>query len=329
MALTKDQAKKLLSEYEQTRSRNKRIAVDRKNRIYREIPRIKGIDEEIIEHSMTVTDLLIESLEDKYSLLQELELKLTSLKHEKLTLLAKSGYPKDYLEPIYTCSRCKDTGYIEGQKCTCYQKASLETAYQQSNLKDILSRENFNLFNFDYYSKDIDPDYGISPYENMVSIHRYCLDYVHSFNKSFSNLILYGHSGLGKTFLCNSIAKALLDQHYSVIYLTAFQLMRLFETYRFNKSEEAVSYEDIEEVYNCDLLIIDDLGSEVINSFTSSELFNCLNTRLLREKSTVISSNLGPSEWPKYYSNRIVSRIFGHYTTLAFFGEDIRLLKYN
>jgi len=163
----------------------------------------------------------------------------------------------------------------------------------------------------------------------MKSVHQICLDFVDTFDTAFNNLILYGHSGLGKTFLCNAIAKEILDSGHTVIYLSAFQLFRLFENYRFHKDEEIVTNDDIENIFQCDLLIIDDLGTEFLNALTRSELFNCLNTRLLNEKPTVISTNLAPNEWGDNYSERITSRIFGYYSQLMFIGSDIRLNRYH
>ncbi|MBC7959546.1 MAG: ATP-binding protein, partial [Vallitaleaceae bacterium] len=233
-----------------------------------------------------------------------------------------------YLDPSYECTICEDTGYNNNKKCQCFRQALINAAYEQSNLKSILLMENFSTFSFEFYSPEKNK-LGVSPLDNMKGVHNCCKRFVDEFDTSFSNLILYGQTGLGKTFLCNCIAKDVLDSGHSVLYLTAFKLFKLLEAYRFKDEEQEVSFEAIDDINSCDLLIIDDLGSEVINSFTSSELFNCLNTRLQGKKSTVISTNLDPSGWSKSYSERIVSRILGNFTPLRLLGEDIRVQKYN
>ena len=169
---------------------------------------------------------------------------------------------------------------------------------------------------------------NISPKENIKQIYSHCIRFIEQFDDNFDNLIFYGNSGLGKTFLCNCIAKDLLDRGKTVIYLTAFQLFQLFEQVRFNKDDEENSSRNyLDTIFTVDLLIIDDLGTEFSTSLTGSELFNCLNSRLLDKKHTIISTNLSPNDWQKQYSERIVSRIFGHYKALKLIGEDIRIQK--
>lgn len=328
MSMNPSAFNKIIKGYDQRKMRNQSLLKERKDKVFSEIPLLREIHNKVATLGLSTATAVMESPSKREAYLEDLADNIRLLSEHKKQLLVDHGYPADYLEPIYHCPDCQDTGYIGNMKCHCLKQAMISVAYEQSNLKNVLSKENFGTFSLDYYDSKPDPTLGISPRQNMLSILDQCLDFVEHFEKPFTNLILYGQSGLGKTFLCNAIAKALLDQGKTVVYLPSFQLFRLFENYRFHNDDQAFGYEEIANLYSCDLLIIDDLGTEVINTFTSSELFNCLNTRLLNQKSTVISTNLESREWSNQYSERIVSRIFGFYKPLRFIGTDIRLLKY-
>lgn len=199
----------------------------------------------------------------------------------------KAGLSADYLETSYKCPDCKDTGFIDGKRCHCFTQAAIDLVYTQSNLKSILLRENFSTFSFDYYSdKDINPATGLSSLATAKDAVAKCHDFIDHFDDTFSNLYFYGDTGIGKTFLSNCVAKELMDHGHSVIYFTAFQLFDILSKGVFAKDEEAIAAN--ENIFTCDLLIIDDLGTELTNSFTTSQLFLCLNERILHRKSTII-----------------------------------------
>lgn len=328
MSMTKSDFNKILRGYDQKQAKNKQLQKKRQAEAFQLVPKLEDIHKRISAIGLESILQAMKRPDQKDYFERELKESLSVLRMQKKALLTENGYPENYLDPVYDCSDCEDSGYIHNQKCHCLTQAIIDYSYEQSNLKSILDKENFSTFSFDYYSKEKDKKLGISPYENMESVHNLCTDFVNTFGKDFRNLILYGHSGLGKTFLCNAIAKEVLDNGNTVIYLSAFQLFRLFENYRFHKEEEIVTNDDIESIFLCDLLIIDDLGTEFNNALTKAELFNCLNTRLLNKKPTVISTNLAPSDWVNNYSERIISRIFGYYTQLKFVGSDIRLNRY-
>lgn len=328
MSLSSAQFKIILREYDYKRTKNAQEQRLRQEEIYDKISSIREIDGSMAKKGLEVSKLILLDPDKKPFYLESLRKELQNLKEQKQVLLVKQGYTKEYLDPVYDCALCQDTGYVNDHKCQCFKQSLINLAYEQSNINRILLQENFSTFSFDFYSPDKNKQ-GVSSLDNIKGVYNRCKRFVDEFDTTFANLILYGQTGLGKTFLCNCIAKEILDTSHSVLYLSAFKLFKILEAYRFKDEEQEISYEDVDDINTCDLLIIDDLGSEVINAFTSAELFNCLNTRLQGRKSTVISTNLDPSGWSKYYSERIVSRILGSFSPLRLIGEDIRVQKYN
>ena len=318
--------KQLIREYDSKRALNHRDDVARIKEIYEKIPKIKSIDEQL---NNTGVKLVKSMLKPNTSMSIEAFRKNTDdLNITKKMLLVESGYSPDYLEPKYDCKECKDTGFIGNSPCKCFKQSLINIAYEQSNLKHILALENFDNFTLDYYSTEKNPKTGISVYETMYQNQQICAGLIEKFETDKQNLLLYGPTGLGKTFLCNCIAKELLDQGYTVLYFTAPQLFKLFEESRFHREDMLEESKDIlSTLFDVDLLIIDDLGTESVTTITISDLFNVLNTRYLNQTSTIISTNLTPKDWKDRYSDRIVSRVFGNYEPLKFSGTDIRMIK--
>ena len=262
---------------------------------------------------------------------EHLHKKIQHLRQQRTDLLKEYGYPENYLQPAYTCPDCQDTGYINNQRCHCLKQASIDLVYTQSNLRNILQTENFSNLSFDYYSdsKDmIDPATQYTPLEAAQNAVAQCRNFIRSFEKpdDFQNLLIFGDTGIGKTFLSNCVAKELLDTGHSVIYFSAHQLFELLTDQQFGRTSQ-FSAADYRNIFDCDLLIIDDLGTEAINTMTTSQFFVCLNERILNHKSTLISTNLELTELATYYSERIFSRIFNNFTVLHLFGNDIRIQK--
>ena len=323
MALTNSQYDQFMHIYEQRRLDNEYRRRKRYESVIKKIPEIKALDDSISTLSVQQGRRLLEGDDLALSSLKE---KLHELSQEKAALLKEGGYPADYLDLHYTCPDCRDTGYIGTRKCHCFQKAVIDLLYTQSNLQDILKKENFDTCSLEYYSgSHIDPLTGRSSLEAMQIALRSCHEFVDTFSSEFRNLLLYGDTGVGKSFLSHCIAKELLDQSFSVIYFTAARLFDIFAKNTFHREEEAKL--DYEHIYNCDLLIIDDLGTEMSNRFTVSQLFVCLNERILRQKSTLISTNLALEDLKNIYSERIFSRITSSYTVLRLTGDDIRIQK--
>ena len=253
---------------------------------------------------------------------------MISYQARRASLLQEAGFPADYLEPVYRCPDCRDTGYIGNEKCHCFRQAIIDLLYMQSNLRETLKSENFSAFSLDYYP-DLVPDAltGLTARQTAEHALKTSLNFVRNFDHAFENLFLYGDTGLGKTFLSHCIAKELIESTHSVIYFSAFRLFELFADSTFGRTDSASQQELEQHIFECDLLIIDDLGTELVNSFVSSQLFLVLNERILRRKSTLISTNLSLGTFADTYSERIFSRISSTYTMLRLIGDDIRIQK--
>ncbi len=329
MALTNWQYNAIQREYDSRKLNNKHIMKLRQQKAYAQIPALKHMEEELISQSMESARLAIKGDKEAIEVLRKKNKELANCKAE---LLVSNGLPADYLEPIYTCELCKDTGYVGQDKCQCFKQAIVDLVYSQSTIQEIIKIENFDNFRYDFYSKEVQhPITGLTPYENILRVVTICKNFINKTPEEYQNLLIYGNSGVGKTFLANSIANELLHKGVTVLYLTSYQLFDLLGKNRFGKNSEhykqSTSMEE-DFIYQCDVFIIDDLGTELNNSFITSELYNCINERHLLKKSTIISTNLTPDELSATYSERICSRIMGDYAFLNIFGDDIRFTKH-
>lgn len=320
--------KKILKDYDKKRQLSQRKLWNKLSQVYEIIPEIKKIDEELNSTGFKLAKLSLSKDSDLKRLIEEIKEKNKFLKEKKGFLLEKYGFSRDFLNPEYECTLCNDTGYVDNKKCTCFKQQLINQSYSKSNIEEIIKVENFSNFNYDYYSANFIGN-NISPLENMKIIVSKCYNFIQTFKNSFQSFLFYGKTGLGKTFLCNCIAKEILDRGHTVLYLSSFQLFQIFEKYRFfsSKETEKENRDAVNSILECDLLIIDDLGSEFSTALTTVELFNCLNTRLINKKPTIISTNLPPKDLKEKYKDRIASRIFGNYEVCKFYGTDIRMNK--
>ncbi len=254
--------------------------------------------------------------------------RIHALSEKKAALLKEHGYPADYLSPIYDCPDCHDTGFTSEGRCHCLKQRIADAIYNGSGMKDILKVENFQHFSYDYYSDgEIDAATSLTPLDNIRKVVALCKKYVEEFDDHDDNLLFYGNTGVGKTFLSHCIAKELMDSYHTVIYLTALELYDILEKHKFGRDDEdTVSSTQIRHILECDLLIIDDLGTELTNSFTISQLYYFMEERHLHHKSVIISTNLSFDELRERYSERIFSRIT-NYKFLKIYGDDIRVQK--
>ena len=261
---------------------------------------------------------------------QEVREKNLDLQQERAVLLGSLGLPPDALDDKPACPLCGDTGWRGAQMCQCLKKlCAQEQIKELSKLLD-LGEQSFDSFRMDYYSETPYPGKGTSPRKNMELTYDVCLNYAQKFESClFRNLLMSGPPGLGKTFLSACIARAVSEHGYSVVYDTAGNIFAQFEAKKFlrDSADGQDARDETRRYLNCDLLIVDDLGSELTTQFTQSALYELINTRLVAERHTVISTNLSLEEIARRYNPQIASRIEGEYHVLHFFGDDIRMLK--
>jgi len=322
VALQNAQYDKIMRDYNRRQLHNKHVLDEHVEEAYQRVPRLSEIDNEITSLSMRKARSLLGGPKEDWNLTEA----IAALSEERTALLSRYGYPEDYLQMHYDCSRCQDSGYVNGEKCICFKKASIDLLYTQSNIKDILNENNFNNFSLEYYPEDLKSSTtGLSARETAFQAVTKAKDFISHFSDSFDNLFLYGDTGVGKTFLSHCIAKELIDQGFCVIYFSAFDLFDRFAKGTFTNDAQAL--EQNEHILDCDLLIIDDLGTELTNSFVASSLFLCINERLMRNKATIISTNLSLGNFAETYSERIFSRISSNYSMMKLIGNDIRIQK--
>jgi DNA replication protein DnaC len=326
MPLTNAQYDAVLRLYNQRQLRNRRELDQRRRNAYRALPRLAQLDQEAASISMKKARILLGKGEEQIGQDFDLPSALEKLSRERQALLQSAGLPKDYLDLRYDCPFCQDTGFVNGRKCVCFRQAETKVLYEESNLQNIPPEDNFRNFSLDYYSDTLRSESnGLTARETAALALRHSRDFVSNFSHSFENLCFYGDTGVGKTFLSHCIARELMDGGYSVLYLTAFDFFRMLEQGKFASAEE--SQAAYHQLFDCDLLIVDDLGTELTNSFVSSQLFLCVNHRILMEKSTIISTNLSLERFADTYSERTFSRILSYYKMIRLFGHDIRIQK--
>lgn len=313
MGLTNSQFQAIEREYEQIRRSTRYEMDDRLSKVREEIPGYSDLEKEIISLSVKQGKKAI--LGDTNAL-SELHLALDKLRNQKAYLLSKYQFPANYLDPIYQCPLCKDTGYIEQEKCTCLKQKITALLYSQYSIRESLKTENFSSLSYDYYKGE-----DLARFQSTVAD---CKKFIKNFNSDYRNLFFYGTVGTGKSFLSGCIAKELIEQGNFVLYFSAANFFDRLADQVFHRQNQDSFLEDIT---TCDLLIIDDLGTEVTTQFVSSAFFSNINERHLNKKSTIISTNFSLQEIRDRYSDRLFSRITGNYDLYKISGPDIRILK--
>lgn len=303
------------------------MAEYRKSEVYTQIPRLREIDEELSSIGASTAKAVL-SGQDAVTQLTSLKEKSSALQAEYNQLLTQNGYYKDYLEPMYACERCFDTGYVECNNrtttCDCFLKLLSATACEELNKISPLSLSTFESFKLDYYNETPDIN-GNVPYVRMSKIFDYCLNYAKTFTSQSKGILMKGDTGLGKTHLSLSIANEVIRRGYSVVYVSApdilSQLEREHFSYAYSNEQQLM-----QSLVECDLLILDDLGTEFTTQFTTTAIYNLFNTRINTGRPVIINTNLTASELEKTYSQRFVSRVMSSCAVLDFIGKDIRAL---
>lgn len=299
----------------------------RKSEIYSRIPRIADIENRLSSTGMMLLKNVAENDVTPQEAVSRMMAENREYTDEIRRLLVENGYSPDYLNPPYYCRVCSDTGYDPyGKLCSCLRAEITSRALKEANLTKHMAGQTFDKFDLSYYDNDIKNSAGIGARENASSILRVARDFTDKFDYIDTNLLFYGPSGLGKTFLSSAIATELLKKGKDVLYISANSLFPALENLHFGRGDDQGTY-IASRALESDLLILDDLGAEFITQFTASELFRIMNQRLLTGKKMVFSTNLTLPEIENSYSERIVSRIIGNFETLRFFGEDIRKKK--
>ena len=271
MALSNSQYNAIMRIYNQRQFQNKYEQDKRVEEIYRRIPQIRQLDEAVSTQAAACARRL---LKGDAGAREALKGQLEDLREQKAVLLGAYGYKPDYMEMQYHCPECQDTGYVKGKKCQCFKKEEIRLLYSQSNIEDVLAKENFSAFTFAYYdNKEVIPQIGMTVADYMKQVYEWCREYAEGFKSKGGNLIFTGSTGVGKTFLTNCIARELIDRYQSVIYLSANDMFDIFSRNKFHYETEEEMRDMYEYILDCDLLIIDDLGTELNNTFVSSQLF--------------------------------------------------------
>jgi DNA replication protein DnaC len=313
---------KIIALYDKVRLKEETNFRNRKTHIEKTHPEIIELDKKIGKLCIELSISAMKSINNRDEYLHALREKIMDLRMKKSELLVSNGFDMNYLNLQYECNKCKDTGFIGNAKCSCFKQKVIDVYYTGSELKTMLKTHNFDNFKLDFYpskKSDLQPE---SPKKNIEKILSKSMNFLKNFDTSDENLLFYGGPGTGKTFLSHCITKELMDKGFFVVYRTAEELIKGLKEVRFNGD---TSLEEM--LINCDLLIIDDLGTEQLSDFTKMEMFNLLNTKLLKQKKMLVSTNLTLENLLNTYSERITSRLLGNFTACKFFGEDIRIKK--
>lgn len=317
MGLSNKQFDSIMEKYDSIRLNNHRLQMERADEVRKKIPAYFDVEDELRTLRMRHMQASLDQDSEALTIIRSQE---DLLIDKRDRLLTDGGYPKDYLAPIYSCEKCHDTGFLPESrtKCSCFVEAQTRLLFEQSGIFDLITVQNFDTLSFEYFNEA-----EAASYSNALNISK---NFTGNFNSDYQNLVFYGNVGTGKTFLSCCIAKELMEKGYSVTYCSADKLFKNLVDLRFNDDREAY-FSFMEEINQCDLLIIDDLGTEAISERVRADLFTCLNNRDLLKKATLISTNLTLDELNRRYSERIFSRVSSHFTFCKFEGRDIRMLK--
>ena len=296
----------------------------RRSEVLLEFPELQLIEDEMASHGAAAVKA-VGMGGDVESYIKQLAVQNLVAQEKLKNLLKKGGYSEDYLDVKYTCPICKDTGSHDGYYCSCYKKLISETAMDMLGANSGNTRCSFDNFRTDLYPDVQDPELGVNQREYMTKVFNFCKQYADGFSLKSPNLLMAGKTGLGKTHLSLAIANKAIEKGYDVYYDSIQNLMTKLEREHFGKSVSDESVRD--EILDCELLIIDDMGVEFITQYTLAELHNIINTRILNGLPTIISTNLEMQDIEQTYSQRIASRIIGSYRLLKFCGRDIRQIK--
>lgn len=319
MGFNRENYKRIKEEYDGKYLRAQEEAQFRRAEVHSAIPEIAEIDKEL---SVTGFNIFDATLRGDMARLEDIRRRNKALLEKRAEIMKIAGFEPNYTEVRYECPLCGDTGVVEHSMCRCMRKKLVEAGIETSGMSDLIKRQNFSNFSLEYYK------HNPESYKRMTAIYDILKKYAENFDPNKSqNVAMFGGTGLGKTHLSSAVASVVIEKGNDVYYTSAMNMFADFEERRFGTSATSEASGDVQQYFTCDLLIIDDLGAEMINQFTVSCLYNVINTRLNRKKPIMLSSNLARDDFKKKYWDRIASRVFGEFVILPFVGSDIRELK--
>lgn len=314
---------KILNEYDEIRSREGFLRKKRVDKYHELYPELKEIKNEITAAGMKLASGIAANPEKAEELKLGYERETKELIERRKELLEAHEIPEDYDRIRHECELCEDTGYINNEKCRCFIAKKIAYTYERSNLSERMKNQTFDKFKLEYYS-DVPESDGVSPRKRAEKALRQSQEFSENIDKSERSFMFIGNVGLGKTFLSGCIANRLIEKGYSVLYVRSSTLFTLLENKKFNRLTDVENEDMLESVYNCDLLIIDDLGAEIPSKFTAAFLHDLVNERMLNGKKMIMSTNYSTEELSKMYSPRFISRLYESFYVFRLTGTDIR-----
>ena len=316
MAFNKENYKRIREDYNNKYIKARETAEAKKNELHTLFPELAEIDRAIARTGPAVFAAAMKGKNGLEERLAAIRAENEALRDARAKFLVAKGYPADYTDVKYECTKCNDSGFVDGVMCSCMREKLVLAGLESSGFGKLIETQSFDSFSLKYYERDRDT------YAKMKYVYDALREYAEGFDaRSGESVIMFGATGLGKTHLSSALARRIIERGFDVQYVSAIKLISDFEHDRFRRDTEG---EDISRYYDCDLLIIDDLGCEMSNQFTVSCLYDVINNRINTNKSTIVSTNLTPAELRDKYWDRITSRLLGEYRVLLFVGNDVR-----
>ena len=323
MAFNKENYKRIREEYNNKYLTARNAAEARRAELHERFPELADIDRAIARTGPAVFAATMKGKEGLEERLAAIRAENEALRDARANFLVANGYPADYTDVKYECEKCSDSGFVDGKMCDCMREKLILAGLESSGFGTLIKTQSFDTFSLKYYQSDRDT------YEKMKYVYDQLKEYAESVEAGKADsVIMFGATGLGKTHLSSAVAKRIIERGYDVQYVSAIKMIGDFEHERFKSGAvSAEAGEEVERYYDCDLLIIDDLGCEVVNQFTVSCIYDIINMRINKNKATIVSTNLTPADLRAKYWDRITSRLLGEYRVLLFVGKDVRAQK--
>ncbi len=306
-------------ELEEIRQKNKELEAVRHSEVMLKDSKLAAIEGELMKQGTRLLKCVLNRSED----FEDIKANIQDLQKQKSALIVACGFPENYLDDIYSCSKCRDTGFVEGHRCECLKNLIVKNIGANSNLTEHMRKQNFENFDLSLFAGQTD-DGGRTLKLMQIACDK-AMQFAESFDETSDNFLIMGNAGTGKTYITSCIGNRALERGKTVYYQTAYKLSEILENNKFNKGEDDAT-DIVKYIYDVDLLIIDDLGTEFTTQFTLAAFFDIVNSRIISGKSTVISTNLSFEELSNTYSQRIASRFMESYQLIQTIGKDLRAI---